>query len=114
MKELREKLRDLRDDHDLTQEQIADYLGVEQQTYSAYETGRSAFPLPVVVALADLYKVSLDYLLDVPTGYLGNTDLNRAYLDDVTLHQMLYYIQSVAPGKHPQLVDFIKFLGNLE
>ncbi len=114
MKELREKLRDLRDDHDLTQEQIADYLGVEQQTYSAYETGRSAFPLPVVVALADLYKVSLDYLLDVPTGYLGNTDLNRAYLDDVTLHQMLYYIQSVAPGKRPQLVDFINFLGNLE
>lgn len=110
MKELREKLRDLRIDHDLTQEQIADYLGVEQQTYSYYETGRSAIPIPVVTALADLYKVSMDYLLDVPTGYLGNTDLSSTYLNDITMHQMVYDMQDVAPGKRPQLVEFIKFL----
>ena len=58
-----ERIRDLRVDHNYTQQQIADYLGVKQNTYSQYEIGVLNYPLDVVIKLADLYEVSVDYLL---------------------------------------------------
>ena len=58
-----ENIRNLRIDHDYTQKYIADYLGIRQNTYSQYETGVLAYPLDVLMKLADLYGVSVDYLL---------------------------------------------------
>ena len=52
------RLRDLREDHDLTQREVAAYLGVSQQTYSNYENGVREIPTNTVVALARFYKVS--------------------------------------------------------
>ena len=52
MKELRQLIRDLREDHDLTQKEVATYLGVSQQTYSNYENGVREIPTNTVVALA--------------------------------------------------------------
>ena len=57
------RLRDLREDHDMTQAQIAAILGIDQRVYSIYETGKRDIPLPPLVTLADYYKVSTDYLL---------------------------------------------------
>lgn len=57
------RLRDLREDHDMTQAQIAAILGIDQRVYSIYETGKRDIPLPLLVTLADYYKVSTDYLL---------------------------------------------------
>ena len=57
------RLRDLREDHDMTQAQIAAILGIDQRVYSIYETGKRYIPLPHLVTLADYYKVSTDYLL---------------------------------------------------
>ena len=57
------RLRDLREDHDMTQAQIAAILGIDQRVYSIYETGQRDIPLPRLVTLADYYKVSTDYLL---------------------------------------------------
>ena len=57
------RLRDLREDHDMTQAQIAAILGLDQRVYSIYETGKRDIPLPLLVTLADYYKVSTDYLL---------------------------------------------------
>ena len=56
------RLRDLREDRDLTQKEIAAYLGTTQQVYSKYEKGIQEIPLHHFIALAKLYGVSLDYL----------------------------------------------------
>ena len=57
------RIRDLREDRDLKQRQIADYLLCDQSLYSKYERGERVLPLEIAVKLADYYNVSLDYLL---------------------------------------------------
>lgn len=66
------KIRDLREDRDLTQAQIAKFLGCTQQTYSRYESGEITIDIYNLVKLAEFYKTSCDYLLgltDVITPY---------------------------------------------
>ena len=57
-------IRDLREDSDLRQKDIAEILNVSQNTYSQYETGVIALTAEVLIKLADYYNVSVDYLLD--------------------------------------------------
>lgn len=57
------RIRDLREDHDLKQIQIADYLMCDQSLYSKYERGERDLPLEFAAKLADYYGVSVDYLL---------------------------------------------------
>lgn len=57
------RLRDLREDQDLTQTQVARLLGIRQTVYSRYERGFQNLPLEHLLFLADYYKVSTDYLL---------------------------------------------------
>ena len=58
-----ERLRGLREEKDLTQQQLADRLFIAQRTYSRYETGERAVPLEVLVEISKFYDVSTDYLL---------------------------------------------------
>lgn len=58
-----ENIRSLRIDHGYTQKQIGEYLGISQNTYSQYEIGVLKYPVDVLIKLADLYHVSLDYLV---------------------------------------------------
>lgn len=58
-----QRIRDLREDHDLTQKQIAQILGMSQTGYSKYETGENDIPTLVLIKLADFYQTSTDYLL---------------------------------------------------
>ena len=58
------RLRDLREDADLTQEQVGKAINVPQRTYSYYETGGRMVPPEVLCALAELYHVSVDYILE--------------------------------------------------
>ena len=58
------KLEDLRLDHDLTQQQVADYLGCQREVYRRYEKGTREIPLDFLIKLADYYHVSVDYILD--------------------------------------------------
>lgn len=57
------RIRDLREDNDLTQRQIAKYLMCDQSLYSKYERGEREIPLNLVIKLADYYDVSIDYLV---------------------------------------------------
>lgn len=57
------RIRDLREDADLTQKQIAEILLCDQSLYSKYERGERVLPLDLAVKLADYYQVSLDYLV---------------------------------------------------
>ena len=57
------KIRDLREDRDLNQTQVAEMLGMSQTGYSKYETGENDVPTEVLIKLADFYGVSIDFLL---------------------------------------------------
>ena len=58
-----ENIRNLREDNDKTQVELAEYLHVKQTTYSKYELGMINIPIEVFIKLADYYDVSVDYLL---------------------------------------------------
>ena len=66
------RIRDLREDKDLTQKQMADILHCSQQVYSNYELGQRDIPTEVLIKLSELYDVSVDYLL-------GLTDESKPY-----------------------------------
>ncbi len=67
------RIRDLREDHDLTQKEVAAYLHIKQNTYSQYENGQRQLPLECLVALAKLYKTSTDYILGLTDQKEGIT-----------------------------------------
>lgn len=56
------RLRDLREDHDLTQDQLVAILGMHKTTYTNYEQGKREIPFNLVIRLAKLYNVSIDYI----------------------------------------------------
>ena len=57
------RIRSLREDHDLTQKQISQILGMSQTGYSKYDTGENDIPTQILIKLADFYKTTTDYLL---------------------------------------------------
>ncbi len=59
------RLKDLREDRDLTQADIAKFLNVRQNTYSQYENGQRQLPMDALIKLAKLYKTSTDYILEL-------------------------------------------------
>ena len=66
------RIRDLREDRDLTQTEVAKMLGMSQTGYSKYETGENDIPTTILIKLAEFYNTSVDYLL-------GLTDNTQRY-----------------------------------
>lgn len=60
-----QRIRDLREDADLNQTQVAKFLGMSQTAYSKYETGENDIPTQVLIKLAGFYKTSTDYILGI-------------------------------------------------
>lgn len=67
-----ERIRNLREDHDLTQTEIANYLHISQRTYSRYENDERAIPIETLIKLATFYSTSIDYLTNC-------TDIKKPY-----------------------------------
>ncbi|MGH1632802.1 helix-turn-helix transcriptional regulator [Enterococcus casseliflavus] len=67
-----QRIRDLREDNDLTQHQIATLLNISQSTYSRYENGELDIPIQMLIKLANYYNTSLDYLVNL-------TDIKNPY-----------------------------------
>ena len=67
-----DRIKDLREDADMTQQQIADKLFIHRRTYSSYELGIRGIPTEILSAIADIYDTSTDYLI-------GRTDVKKAY-----------------------------------
>lgn len=67
-----ERIRSLREDHDLTQKEVAAILNMSQTGYSKYETGENDIPTKILINLAKYYNTSIDYLL-------GVTDIQKPY-----------------------------------
>ena len=61
---MHERIRGLREDKDLSQTDMANYLKVHQTTYSDYELGNLNIPIPILIKLSHFYNTSIDYLLD--------------------------------------------------
>ena len=66
------RIRDLREDKDLTQKDLSAILGCTQQTYSRYETGEITIDIISLIKLADFYNTSIDYLV-------GRTDIDKPF-----------------------------------
>lgn len=91
-------MRDLREDHDFTQEVVAKYLGISQHTYSEYERGKVELPIKHLMKLAKLYHVTTDYILGlskkkimsrIPDGEML-TDFSTFGLAEFTRYHALY------------------------
>lgn len=68
-----QRIRDLREDNDLKQKEIAAILGIDQRVYSNYEIGKREIPIHLLIILAKHYNVSTDYLL----GLTNNPKRNK-------------------------------------
>ncbi|MDE6470783.1 MAG: helix-turn-helix transcriptional regulator [Eubacterium sp.] len=69
---MRLRIRDIREDNDLTQKQVSDYLHCDQSLYSKYERGQREIPLSLIIKLSELYNISVDYLV----GKTDNPNIN--------------------------------------
>ena len=66
------RIKDLREDADLTQQAVADYLNIKQNTYCQYENKQRQIPIELLIRLSEYYNVSVDYILDL-------TDIKEPY-----------------------------------
>lgn len=71
---MRLRIRDIREDHDLTQKQVSEYLHCDQSLYSKYERGQREIPLSLIIKLSELYDTSIDYLV----YKTDNPEINRS------------------------------------
>ena len=74
------RIRDLREDNDLTQQEVADKLFIPREVYRRYETGAREIPLNIAILIAKLYNVSLDYLA-------GLSNEKRLHKNKISIHQ---------------------------
>lgn len=66
------RLKDIREDNDITQKTLSEYLNIRQNTYSQYETGQRQIPIDTLIRLAVYFDTSTDYILgltDTPVNY---------------------------------------------
>ena len=71
--EIYQRIRNLREDRDITQAEIANILHMQREVYRRYETGQREIPLNIAILIADIYNVSLDYI----TGRTNKKEINR-------------------------------------
>ena len=107
MKKYREIIRDIRTDRDMSQADVATVLGTTQQHYSKYENGENEMPIRVLIALADYYDVSVDYLLGRPTGKAGYDFQNIKINTVTTAGKLVSEILDLEPSNRDDVVEFV-------
>lgn len=107
MKSAIERLRELREDHDKSQEDISKVLGLSQQYYSSYERGTHELPLRHFATLADYYGVSADYLLG-RCRYDEKKELDTVYLTrEYTCGQLLRDVLSLSEHGRSAVAEYV-------
>ncbi len=107
MKKYTEILRELREDNDLKQIDIANILGTTQQHYSKYETGVHDLPLRAMVILADYYNVSLDFIMGRTKCKEGIDGLNKALTADYTTGKLISELLSLSSAGQRAVIEYI-------
>ena len=86
------RLRELREDRDLNQTQVAKYLNMSQTGYSKYETGENDVPTKILIELAKFYNTSIDYLLELTNEIKPYERLKQQQSTNFTLNQQIAFI----------------------
>ncbi len=101
---LSEKLRALRKKSRYTQEDISRKLNIQRQTYSNYENDARTPPLEIIVALAEIYHVSVDYLVrDASASFDSDTDRSSHE------KKLLSEFSALSFSKQKEVIEFIRF-----
>lgn len=112
MKETKEIVRELREDRDYKQTDIAEILGIKQQYYSKYETGEYELPVRHLLTLAKFYDVSMDYLVGL-TDYQGHVDaLNTVLSGSTTAGELISDILKLDKNGRISVIEYVAFLKN--
>lgn len=101
-----QRIRDLREDSDKTQADVAEYLGTTAQHYGKYENGNAEIPFERAIALAKYYNVSLDYIAGMTNNKLGLAS------SDLTDEQqaLLCRVESMTDSEKKKAVELLKKL----
>lgn len=103
-------IRELREEHELRQIQVARILGITQQSYSNYETGAHEFPSRHLVKLAEFYGVTTDYLLGKTEYRQYVSDLNKPFVNHTTIGDLLSLLMSLNKESRKNLVSYANYL----
>lgn len=114
MTEVHTRIKDLRENQQLKQRQVADYLGISQQAYSYYELDKRELPARHVVNLAKLYHVSTDFILGVEPAPAGSYDLNAKYVQGVSLKDVLINLGKLNKTSRQDMVKYLSYLNNTQ
>lgn len=102
------RIRDLREDSDKTQREVAEYLGTPYQYYAVYEKGTSEISFERAIALAKYYNVSLDYIAG-----LTNNKRGLSFGELTEEQQMLiYFVEKLTPDERQNLSKLLKILSD--
>ena len=110
--QINEILRNLREDKDLKQTDIANLLCITQQTYSNYENAKSEIPLNHLIKLAEFYNVSTDYILGRVSYKYNLTSLNEKIANTITFGELLNKVSRLNKSNLCSLLDFLNYLLN--
>lgn len=103
------RIRELREDSDKTQREIAEYLGTPYQYYAVYEKGGSEISFERAIALAKYYNVSLDYIAGL-TDVKQNSSVNSAPESE---HELIKRLNALSPKEREQLSGLLEALINV-
>lgn len=108
MKDMWEILRDLREDRDMSQREVAERLGVTPQQYSQYENGVNEIPLHRFIKLVDIFDVSADYLLGRTQKQANRSWQNVQVTRDCSCPAMVSAVLSLSEEGREAVVEYIR------
>lgn len=104
------KIKDLRNQNNYKQKQVAEYLGISQQAYSCYELAKRELPSKHAVKLAKLYHVSTDYLFGAEPEQIGSYDLNADFIQDTPLRDVIISLKKLNDGNRAEMMRYLSYL----
>lgn len=107
MKAYSDIIRGVREDRDLKQHEIAQVIGTTQQHYSRYENGENEVPIRVLIALADYYNISTDYLLGRTSCREGVDGLNKSITPEYSAGKLLSEILALDSRAKEVIVEYV-------
>lgn len=110
MKPLNVLIREIREDRDLTQTQVAKELGIAQQYYSKYETGEYELPIRHLIGLSCLYNLNVDYILGLTEYQYSLDKLKEPFLNNITTSKLLSDAISLESDGRKALIEYLEFL----
>lgn len=110
MKHLADILKSLREDADLDQSEVAQHLGIPQQTYSNYERGRYDLPIRHLLPLARLYQVNAEYLLGATEYKASLEQLDRPFTKTTTIGGLISDLISLDNDGRKAAAEYIEYL----